>query len=206
MLWSLQTAIAVDHATTGIAFGGPSKPTDQQKQNLLRVWNRYCPNLGASSIPQGWKLASDDAGQLFDNNPEVFLSAYGDRDGSWALEHAFHFYGTPIPVICNDMAMLLSVRGRLFVKLHDSSRIMLLHSEVTLPWLLEVLGTRFDYYNLLRIGVYDDYMFGFVDLLDHFDTYGTYEKHYSGRNRWAEMKSRGGSISLRFRPNSMSME
>lgn len=110
------------------------------------------------------------------------------EDLAWDLEHAWHFYGDPVPLVSNDWTRIYSAGGLLFVWVVDDTL------RVVPP------GASFDdtaaMYRRPNGGTslrreMDQSAF---DVGARFYEYWLWECKYFGRNRWQELKDRGGYV------------
>lgn len=164
-------------------------PSDSLKQQMLALWRPQQP----SQIPAGWVREADPGAE----DPRAFSLDwfyYVPRmpieldDIAWALEHAHHFYGQPVPLVANDWARIFSAGGLLFLWVIDDT------VRVAPP------GTSFEDLAALNAGgsvaptlrrTMDNSAF-YIGA--RFWDFWLWECEYRGRNRWQELKDRGGAV------------
>lgn len=143
--------------------------------------------------PPNWYL---DALEIDDSDGDTCYAPWfprlqpGAEDKAWALEHYFHFYGTPIPLMrhVNREVSIFYVGGLLFFMWQeDVWRSTVVSPDVDVGRLAAVLDA-----GMVPPGV--DLRADKAALEWGHTTRPWIQELRSGRNRWAEMEQRGGDV------------
>lgn len=152
-------------------------------------WRAQQPDV----IPEGWGREGDvdaDDAAIFALDWFYYVPRMPTEveDLAWDLEHAWHFYGEPVPLVSNTWARIFSAGGLLFVWVVDDT-LRVVHSGISFAQIAAAYRTPNGGPSLRREP--DRSAF---DVGARFYDCWLWECEHFGRNRWQELKDRGGDV------------
>ena len=111
------------------------------------------------------------------------------EDRAWGMEHASHILGEPIPLLSGQDLLILTAGGLLLVWDAVAFDLYIVRPGVTLEDLLDQISTRPGL--PARLAPVDDIAeYLYLTYKDYWNA----ERRDAGRNRWAELRDRGGWV------------
>ena len=111
---------------------------------------------------------------------------YALEDIAWHIEHAWHFYGDPIPLVRNRYVSIFECGGLHLLWQPEGRQLFVADHGVSLEQLMETngnTGVSLRFPDELADSVAERY-YGLWD----------WERAECGRNRWQELEQRGGDV------------
>lgn len=112
-------------------------------------------------------------------------------DLAWWLEHENHYYGTIIPLVQNHWVIIFTAGGLLFVRFHEDLSLGVVNPGVSLDDLLHMYRDEGDPGGPLTF-VEEEWTVR--EVIGRYWDMWNWERATTGRNRWQELKDRGGEV------------
>jgi hypothetical protein len=189
----LQTIVPITSAPP-FPYCGPRVPSETCKQALFIRWGARQPAV----LPPkwDWEVTGRADFQVYNDSlswANVIRRMPGERhDMGWNVEHAHHFYGDLIPLVRNFWVSIFECGGLLFVWIAENQKLLVVNPGVTLDELMVFYsGQAGGGAGPISSRPADKLV---VDIGNKFIEMRNWERRVFGRNRWAELKARGGDV------------
>ena len=107
------------------------------------------------------------------------------------MNHAYHFYGDPVPLVRNHVLVVFECGGLLFAWFPDGERIFVVHGNITPEQLATTWGPHGAGHGPATI-LHADALAVSIGW-KYFDMW-EWENESFNRNRWVELRDRGGLV------------
>lgn len=157
---------------------------------MRAIWITQQP----ADIPEGWERDGIPVRRLYFMEDDWIrfvprMPRYG-YEFAWRLEHEYHFYGAIVPLVRNNWVSIFSAGGLFFTYFHwEEPSLRVVPPGVSLDELLDVF--REDVFGP-TVALEDEWSVRHVTL--RYWRLWDWERLKLGRNRWLELKDRGGDV------------
>lgn len=107
-------------------------------------------------------------------------------DVGWCLEHVHHFLGDPVPLVRTSMITVFESGGLFFLWIPENVKLYVVHPGPALEDIMEAAGT------IPATLLEEDPLAYNISML--YENLRTWELMEHKRNRWEELKARGGDV------------
>ncbi|OBZ70873.1 hypothetical protein A0H81_09141 [Grifola frondosa] len=167
------------HPAPPFPYSGPYLTSSEMKRELIEIWKSEAPD----HIADGWNTDWE-----YCDRWTIFTGSVGSY--AWLFERAHHFLGQPVPLLQNEDLILFKAGGLLFLWVTDADELHVVDPGTTLDDMVVLIDHGGNLPLIQSSFVHFKYREGW-----HYELWD-WEVQVVGRNRWKELKDRGGEVDI----------